>query len=1074
LGGEEQTGRNAPSLRAFMEYLQGEALTREQMDAVLAPGNVIVEAGAGTGKTKTLVARYLYHVLVEGFYPSQVVALTFTEKAAQEMRERVVQELARFLETPLRERAFRAMEGMIHAPVKTFHGFAAYILREYPVETGVDPAFTVLDEMGEGLLLEEAINAFISAHLDAPHLSLLLSHWNIFQLKRALRIFFRSVLSENHWHQLEASLPWDLSSQDMPPEVERIREMVSLKGEVEKFLAQGKYGDFFSRVHSSLEMLEYLLSSLPGDDPVSLLIRVARELDAFPSWGRRTLLKELEAIKGWSYSLWEWLEARLGGEFYRAFLEVARGVEETFGVMKAREGVLTFSDLQRGLVGGLRGSRVLVEELRGRFRRVLVDEYQDTNELQREVVCRLSERRGEWAPRYDEVHLEEGKLFIVGDPKQSIYAFRGGDVAVYARTKAQLGEGSSLFLTRSFRSGSTLVDTLNALFPRIFQPDIPLPQGYAVPFTPLTTPREGGEVWLWEVDRGEGYLEAVARLVLGIRERRGPWGDMALLVRRNATAVELYRYLSSLDVPVVSSTTGPLEECREVQDLLLYLKALDNPADDYSIAGVLLGPFVGVGPSTLLSLSSRGGGLYGAWREVVSDSRLQVGSFNVSREDLDALAQGFEVFQTLLVKKDRLTISSLIQEVVRATGYGAWLVCQPYGDQALANLDRLARVARRFQKGRLFTLSEFLIYIDHWGLSAREVQEGVEGGEAVAILTVHAAKGLEFPVVVLVETWAQFKRNTDPVLYDPQEGFALRIPGLDLSPRYDRVRSMKDAKGREEEKRLLYVALTRAKEELHILLRSDRPRGYTWHGLLKEGGVESLALKGDWKGLPSPTPQEASFGGRRGTLEPPISLEQEEGLQVGVRRLLGDSEGDDGGLGALLHRAMKEISHPRDAPRWYELHSPSFHGTSISKGGFVRLVKTYFSSALYREVVSKALQVYRELPLEAYYKSMKVKGRPDLLAVMGDGSLVLVEYKLSSSMLYRGTYRDQLAIYSWLVEKYSGRWPREAFLYSITTGEEERVEGTSLRNRALVLLEEGYIKLSGGTQGEVEKDQGLR
>ena len=127
------------------------------------------------------------------------------------------------------------------------------------------------------------------------------------------------------------------------------------------------------------------------------------------------------------------------------------------------------------------------------------------------------------------------------------------------------------------------------------------------------------------------------------------------------------------------------------------------------------------------------------------------------------------------------------------------------------------------------------------------------------------------------------------------------------------------------------------------------------------------------------------------------------------------------------------------------------------------MIRDYFASSLYREVVAKASRLYRELPLEAFYKSIKVKGRLDLLAVMEDGSLVLVEYKLDRSLVARGGYIDQLALYAWLVEQHAGRWPHEAYLYYLTSGTRERVDVGDLGERALALLEDGYIKLIGDT-----------
>jgi ATP-dependent helicase/nuclease subunit A len=1048
----------------FQGYLEGQGFTLQQREAILASRNLIVEAGAGTGKTKTLVARYLRHVLVDGFSPQEVVALTFTEKAAQEMRERVQDQLAQFQGSRLEGRAMKAMEVVIQAPIKTFHGFSSYLLREYPVETWVDPAFSLLDEMGEVILLEETINGYLATHLEASPLSTLLAHWNIFQLKRALMLFFTSVFSEVGLEEVEGGLKEAFSPPTLPLEevLDRVREAVEKMEEVKAHLSQGHCTGLFARLLSSLETLDYLLSIRgEGEDLPGLIIRVARELDHFPQWGRCSHLEELKALRDFSHHLWQWLEKEIGEGFYRAFLALVRGIWGELERVKVREGVLTFSDLQRRLVGALRTNGPFREELKGRFRRLLVDEYQDTNELQREIVTHLSEVKGETSSHYQEALLEDGKLFVVGDPKQSIYAFRGADVAVYARTKRHLGTQGSLALTRCFRSGEGLVEKGNALFQRVFQDVSPLlDPDYGVPFTPLDTEEKGGEVWLWWLEEGMDQNEALARLILRAKREGYGWGDIGVLLRRNATVIGLFHYLSSRGIPVVSSTAGELLERREVQDVFLYLKALDNPADNFSVLGILVAPFVGVDKATVLALSSRGKGLYQAWKEAVDEK-------SFSGEKGDTLAWALDIFEGLRDRKDRLTISGLIQEVVRKTGYGWWLSQQPYGEQALANVDGLSREARRFQKGRLFTLSEFLISVENKGLPSRETQEEMGMGDAVALLTVHAAKGLEFPVVVLGETWLLPRKAREPVLYDTQRGLALRIPDLDFSPPYQQVKVTKDQKGWEEEKRLLYVAFTRTRKELHILFTRERKRGESWQSQLLSAGVEALAKGGEWAQTPKPKGRVLDEAAQMGEVLLPQPLEHSLGVQVrvGVGGLLpGDVQEGNPILGIFFHKALREMTHPKEGGRWFDLHQSPLvtQGVFLTKRRFLSKIRAYFESDFYRDVVAPAKRVFRELSLEAPFGSLLLAGRPDILVITQEGKVVVGEYKLERNMLHGDRYLSQLALYSWLVEGYTGQWPDTVYLYYILSGEEERMGGGPLRDRALALLDQGIIKLNRG------------
>ena len=184
---------------------------------------------------------------------------------------------------------------------------------------------------------------------------------------------------------------------------------------------------------------------------------------------------------------------------------------------------------------------------------------------------------------------------------------------------------------------------------------------------------------------------------------------------------------------------------------------------------------------------------------------------------------------------------------------------------------------------------------------------------------------------------------------------------------------------------------------------------------------------------------------------------------MGVGSLLSDDiqEGNPV-LGTFFHRALREIAHPKDGGRWFDLHQSLLvtQGVPLTKRRFLSKLRAYFDSGFYRDVVAPAKRVFRELSLEAPFGSLLVTGRPDILVITQEGEVVIGEYKLERNMLHGDRHLNQLALYSWLIEGYTGRWPDTVYLYYILSGEEERMDGGPLRDRALALLDRGIIKLT--------------
>lgn len=1035
--------------RHFRTYLERERFGSDQIEAILSRHNLIVEAGAGTGKTRTLVARYLRHLLVDGLSPREIVALTFTEKAASEMAERVfdtLQEFARDSFLPFQERARERLPDLSQGFIRTFHSFCSYLIREYPIETEVDPTFAVLDKMGEAVLLEESINNYISRHLESSPLSWLLSYWTATQLRSAIFQFFGSVLSEYELSEVEGLTTFSHPDVPLSQLDEDMDLLLSHRGEVEGLLRSGVCSALFKKLILSIDTLAWLHHLWKDEHQPGILARLLREMESLPSWGRCNHLRELERLRDAPYRYWPWLDLKVSAPIYQAFFKVVAEVEEEFRLRKAREGVLTFSDLQKRLLKGIRGSSPFGEELKSRFAAILVDEYQDTNEIQRELITRLSERKGEKAKDYREASLEIGKLLIVGDPKQSIYGFRGADLAVYTRTKRQLGEESLSLLSRNFRSAREIIDFVNGAFPLIFQQYHPhITPDYVVNYSSIEATRVGGEVWWWEMEGEMEFKEAILHLLAFEREKGKGWGEIALLVRRNSVLVELQRELIKRGIPSVSSSMGALSEREEVKDIILYLKALDNPADEFSLSGLLLSPFVAVSETTLLKLAlyrkERGILLYKAWEEAIK------GKLDLEK-DVTRLEEGWHHFQRLRGLKDRVSIGALIHAVLRETGYCAYLLSHPLGERALANIEKLARGALRFQRGNLFTLSEFLLYLDTRGLPLDEAQDELEAEDAVKLLTVHAAKGLEFPVVILGETWTPFKPVWGSVLFDREAGLGLQIPGV-KSPRYYEVKRSLEAKQWEEEKRVLYVALTRARDVLHIVLKNGNVRS-SWQRMLEEFADKSVARRGEWSEnvqiITSSPPVGKNGIGIKLKADPPII----KGMKrVSVTTLLGEEEGEPA-LGSIFHKALREITSNEFIEEWYLTHAPLFANIEahIDWKRFKRVMELFFNSGLYKKVISRAERVFRELSLEALHNGRVIQGRIDCLVEASDAELHLIEYKWDRNFMRRDRDLRQLALYCWILESSTSKAPSRVYLYYISNGETEEIPVSVLRGMA--------------------------
>ncbi len=799
--------------------------------------SLLVEASAGTGKTKTLIDRILQLVLEAGEPLSSIAAMTFTEKAAGEMKERLrkrIDEEARDTRDPARrERAERARRDLDSAEVSTIHSFCSRLLRERPVEARVDPDFATPEEGVARELFEEVFSAWIDeeARANGPVTDALRRGLSPGSLRD-----LAGTLHEERTLVLSCRIP------DDPLPYVRM-ELQSLVGDGERFVDDVP-SDFRDDpkvllVRSALDEVRSLfplgLEDLAAFEPIT-------KIDFRP--GKKAFLTgDLKAAANAFRDEWKALAARL--PFLPAeklLAAVAASVRDAFlprlEAEKERRGLLDFDDLLLSARDLLRRSRAAREHFQERFPHLVVDEFQDTDPVQAEIVLRLAAPPGEQdRERWDDLEPAAGALFLVGDPKQSIYRFRRADVETYRRVADGLGANARLSLVTNFRSAPRILDFVNGVFDTVFDsapdepwevgnaPLVPRPEAddgatpgqvlyLATPDLPARNDEEASEAAGSSDEEDEAadakatILEAraVANLLLS-RFSAGGFRGTAVLLGSN-DAIDLFQEVfRDAGIPAVLDGGVSFYRREETAAVVAALRAVDDPSDSVATVAALKSFLFGLTDVELLD-ASEAGARFDEPETVLPDG--PVGEALSYLASLRASRLSRPLTETLL---DLLSA----RQALAAVENGAVV----NGLQASANLDRLLVLARALDAEGL----PFREAVARLGLRLEEkVPEPrafEEDDDAVRLLTLHKAKGLEFDTVVVAGLGFRDREKVAArrsLFYDRAGGtLALRLSVAGISigtPGLRFVAAADELRQRAEEKRLLYVALTRAKKNL--------------------------------------------------------------------------------------------------------------------------------------------------------------------------------------------------------------------------------------------------------------------
>jgi ATP-dependent helicase/nuclease subunit A len=802
----------------------------EQLRAIEARGAwLFLHAGAGSGKTAVLVERFVRSLTDDEIPVERMLAITFTEKAATELRIRVRREL---VERGQHELA-RAAES---AWISTIHGFCARLLRAHSLTAGLDPEFRVLDE-AEGARLrldafDRALEAFLEEQADRGRLDLLASYTPD-KLGEMTRAAYTTLRTRGERQPCLPAVP----APAVGPEPSSLDSAAAAAAEA---LAGGRgqaVEEALGRLGRCREALRDLAPTEIGDHELFDQLRIKQ--------GKAKAL-QVAAVTDYGEALDAYIalcRAQRGYADYLLVSELLRHYGREYALLKERRSALDFEDLElvaRDLLAGHRGLRELY---RRRFARVMVDEFQDTNRLQCELLDLL-------APD------DRSSLFTVGDELQSIYGFRGADVEVFRERRQQAeAAGSSGRLALNHRSDPALIDALDLAwtdaFDGRFEPLVAAPGrtgGAGRPAVELLV--VDADRRRWEEALGEDafrlgrtlppWRAAEARLLAKrveevAAENELGWGEIAVLVRAATDLPAYERALAERGIPTYAAGGGGYWEQQQVADVRAYLAALANPLDELALCSVLASPLVGVSLDTIALLRVKGGKrdlwsvleaafLAGADRP----AELLASLAEQERARLESFARRFARERRTAA---RFSLETLIDRALTSSGYDLAVLALPAGDRRMANLRKLMRLAREYESDEGRDLRGFIDFLgerDVLGDREPEAPLQVEHVRAVRMMTIHAAKGLEFPAVFVADLGRE-GRTDDSALRVSEDGrvgiqLASMAGGSAKAMQFEALAEDRLRRGEEEERRVFYVAMTRAQRHLVLSGATDVER----------------------------------------------------------------------------------------------------------------------------------------------------------------------------------------------------------------------------------------------------------
>ncbi|MEM8505459.1 MAG: UvrD-helicase domain-containing protein [Cyanobacteria bacterium P01_D01_bin.1] len=853
-------------------------LTEDQQRAALATGSVAVTAGAGTGKTHMLTERYLHFLKPKDdaavvYTPLQIVAMTFTDKAATELRSRIRQAVTTQMGDHI-----DVLANLEAAQISTFHSLAARICREHPDKANVPPDFVVQDGLEGSLWRAEH---FTQALAQLPER---LYEWVPFSLMRdILAALLNDPLtaeealfhSPAHWQPHLANFRQSLlevvpEKPDWKAACLALNFHIGPEGDKRELARQQALScaEVFASTGDGAYLEELCAIGLRGGskknwpdpedfDAVKDAINTLKEIS-------KALNKALAALV---YNGYDDQTEQMRPAIQEAFTLVRSFLAD----LKYQQRILDYTDLEVQALKALQDPDVQQHYAR-RWKVFLIDEFQDTNPVQGELLKRLT---------------QGATLTIVGDRKQSIYGFRRADTTVFERWQADIHPGADgpVELSKSFRTHHSLMEQLN----QVFEPVLgEMHQRLDANRTETLAPTPEIQLYTVEVSdeqkkdetidtriNARRLVEAqkIADLVAALLDepiqvhdkktdalRSIEPKDIAILARTWGP-LELYgNAIASRGIPILQAGGGSLLDTREAKDALALLRFLADASDSLALIAVLRSPFFAVSDRTLYALAQTLPEKTSWWKHLQSEAATE-------------LAREVKILKHLMRERRVEAPTRLLQLCDRLTGYTAVIANLPDGHRRMADWNGFVELVRSLEYGSFDTLSVVRRLKQVTSAEVTIPRPAIEGGNAVSLMTIHASKGLEWPVVFVPDLSHKNVVDTSVIRFEASLGLGLKLTDEEgdyqKSALYSLLEQQANLKDEAERKRIYYVAFTRARDRL--MLTSAEPAG---------GGLNLLAA-----GLTQTiTPRSVLFDP---TLAQPVTPTPATASSISEQQLLG-------------------------------------------------------------------------------------------------------------------------------------------------------------------------------------------
>jgi ATP-dependent helicase/nuclease subunit A len=1009
-----------------------------------------VEAGAGTGKTAAVVAAIVARVAAGRLVMERLVAITFTIAAAGELRVRIREELeAAAAGAAVKEERLRlaqAASEVDRARIETIHAFCSALLRMHPLEAGLPPDFETLADLAGDLDVRERFRRWFDSltpgepGAEAVRRGLLLG----LPPDKLLGLF--TALNEN-WDVVEqATWPVGAVAAVAAARVlgEDVRRCIDL-------LPLCRTPDQLYQRIDALRLVAARLGEAASEDAALVALLALEEVPklghsgALANWGSVDGTNACKVIRDTMHAVAEEVARVLGAARTAALGRIAgvlRDLVLAYAEERRERGLVTYQDLLVRTRNLLRDHPDVRTALRARWDLVAVDEFQDTDPLQAELALRLcaavSDAEGEWR----DLVPEPGRLCVVGDPKQSIYRFRRADIAVYSaveRTLVGADPRARVRLSVNFRSGRRIIEAVNAVFGGAdglmrADPDSPGAQAEYVDLVAHAPEVEGSvrvvggpvpgraaEMWLREA---RSTAAAVQRILdegwtVGEGTESGPHpctaDDICILMPSRTNLRNLERELDAASLQYRLESGSLIIATQEVRDLLNILRAIDDPTDQVALVAALRSPAYGCSDSELVSWRASGG----HWSYERS-----------GRGEEPRVAAAMADLRELHRLRHVMSVPALIEEVLsrrllRATAYDDW---RPR--EAHRRYRFVAEQARALARGGRSTLHDTVDLLERLARNPSYDSVAVETSpdeHAVRVMTVHAAKGLEFPIVIVTGLGRKPVMRRSPIVTDHLSGSVELLVGGFATDGREALDVRESAMEAAERVRLLYVALTRARDHLVVgLFRAANKGDETDAGRLDprlrgREGVEVMEEAGERAGAPrsagpldGTTPEEQrsaedAWAARRAGLLAQMGVlrtqsatglahaDDEAGLAPEVGEDIAASRRGRAATsrGRAVHAVLQVIDLGTQAGLDdLAAAQAAAEGIPEQAAEVARLVRAACDSEPARRAAS--VRHWREVPLGAPIEGVLLEGFVDLLYELPDGRLVIVDYKTDS------------------------------------------------------------------------------